>query len=276
MKSIMLKESKIRMRSWKIVGMIVSYILLLGLAVVIMLNGTIYDNYGYVDFSDSFRNVYMVITIVQVLMISFIVPILTSGSISMEREKQTLDILLSTNLRPISIVTGKLMTSISQVLLLIVASLPVFSFVFLFGGLNVLSILQMVLFYIVISFFFGALGVFFSVIFKKTITSIVLTYLVMIVLTVGTLIITLIYISSTRQYDFYENHTLWLMYLNPGVTFWAILLEQFGGLREVSNLIGGNNNYWMISTSLFAGFSVILIWVSAYILNPIKKKLKRR
>lgn len=107
MKSIILKEAKIRMRTWKTVGMITAYILLLGLTVVLMLFfNQIYDRGGLINFSNNFNQVFIAITVVQVLMISFIVPIITAGSISLEREKQTLDILLSTNLRPISIIMG--------------------------------------------------------------------------------------------------------------------------------------------------------------------------
>ncbi|QUI23116.1 hypothetical protein HZI73_12825 [Vallitalea pronyensis] len=276
MKSIILKEAKIRMRTWKTVGMITAYIILLGLTVVLMLYNQVYNRNGLINFSNNFTEVFIAITIVQVLMISFIVPIITAGSISLEREKQTLDILLSTHLRPMSIIMGKLMTSISQVLLLIVASLPIFSFVFLFGGINLISILYLVLFYVVISIFFGALGVFFSVIFKKTLTSIVMTYLVMIVLTVGTLIGTALYIDMTRAHHYYEHVTFWPLYFNPGLTFWAILMKQFGDIQRFTFMIGRNENFWLISTGIFVVLSIILIGLSAYFLNPIRKKWRKR
>jgi ABC-type transport system involved in multi-copper enzyme maturation permease subunit len=268
-----MKESKIRMRSWKTVGMIMAYVTLLALGVIIMLNSFLYNN-NY-ELGESYRSVYITLTVIQVLMISFIVPILTSGAISLEREKQTLDILLSTNLRPISIVMGKLTTSISMVLLLIIASLPVFSFVLLFGGLDLLSILNMVLFYIVISFFFGSIGIFFSTLFKKTITSIVLTYLVMIFLTIGTFVITFIYIETKQKYMLYDNNTFWLLYINPGLTFWSILIKQFGDIQNIYDIIGNNKYFWIISTSLFSIFSACLIFASAYILNPIRKVTKK-
>ncbi|GKX30122.1 hypothetical protein SH1V18_26020 [Vallitalea longa] len=274
MKSIILKESKIRMRSWKTVAMIVTYVSLLAFGVIVMLSGSIYDVYNS-DLSGNYMNIYMTITIIQVLMISFIVPIIASGSISLEREKQTLDILLSTNLRPISIVMGKLMTTISVVLLLIVASLPVFSFVLLFGGLNISSIFNMLLFYIIISLFFGSLGVFFSCLFKKTITSIVLTFLVMLFLTIGTIILPLIYTELTGNYSIIEDNIFILFYINPAITFWVVLLNQFDMLNELAHFLGGSkftNNFVLISSSLFLIMSGILIFASAHILNPIKKK----
>ncbi len=276
MKSIILKEAKIRMRTWKTVGMITAYILLLGLTVVLMLFNQIYDRGGLINFSNNFNQVFIAITVVQVLMISFIVPIITAGSISLEREKQTLDILLSTNLRPISIIMGKLVTSISQVLLLIVASLPIFSFVFLFGGISLAALLHLLFFYVVISIFFGAVGVFFSVVFKKTLTSIVMTYLVMIVLTVGTFIGSALYINMTRAYDYYENVTHWPLYFNPGLTFWAVLMKQFGDMNSFTTMIGNNEQYWQISMAIFILLSIILIGGAAYFLNPIRKKWRMK
>ncbi len=275
MKSIILKEAKIRMRTWKTVGMITAYIMLLGLTVVLMLYTQVYDRGRLINFSDNFNEVFIAITVVQVLMISFIVPIITAGSISLEREKQTLDILLSTNLRPISIIMGKLMTSISQVLLLIVASLPIFSFVFLFGGISFAALFHLLLFYVVISIFFGAIGVFFSVIFKKTLTSIAMTYLVMIVLTLGTLIGYALYINMARAHAYYENVTFWPLYFNPGLTFWAVLMKQFGDINSFAHVIGNNEHYWLISTGIFILLSIILIGVATFFLNPIRKKWRK-
>ncbi|GMQ60074.1 hypothetical protein AN1V17_44740 [Vallitalea sediminicola] len=277
MKSIILKEAKIKMRSWKSVAMIVSYVTFLAFGVIVMLSSTLYSVYNN-DLGENYKNIYMTITIIQVLMISFIVPIIASGAISLEREKQTLDILLSTNMRPISIIMGKLMTTVSVVLLLIVTSLPIFSFVFLFGGLNISSILSMLVFYIIISFFFGSIGVFFSTLFKKTITSIVLTFLVMMFLTIGTIIIPIIFMYITRDYSYFQDNTFCLYYINPGITFWAVLLQQFGGVNILSNQLDGivlNDNIAIISCSLFIVLSVALNFASAYILNPIKKKKKK-
>ena len=108
MKSIIQKEAKIRMRTWRSVGMVTIYLMLLGLTVVLMLYSSIYDRGNLVDMGKQSKMIFITLTVVQVLMISFIVPIITSGAISQEREKQTLDILLSTSLRPIEIIIGKL------------------------------------------------------------------------------------------------------------------------------------------------------------------------
>ncbi len=67
-----------------------------------------------------------------------------AGSIAGERERQTLDMLLATKMKPWSIVLGKLESSLSSVLMLAVSSLPVLSIVFIFGGVGILELVGFV------------------------------------------------------------------------------------------------------------------------------------
>lgn len=278
MRSIIQKEGKIRMRTWKSVAMVTGYIGLLGLTMVLMLYAQVYSHDGLVNLGEQSKWVFLVLTVVQVLMISFIVPILTSGSISQEREKQTLDILLSTSLRPVQIIIGKLVTSISQVLLLLVASLPIFSFLYLFGKVPVGLMFNLILFYIIISVFFGCIGVFFSTLFKKTLPAIVMTYLVMIVLTGGTIFGVGMYMSITNSYSSIVNGGTvpWILYFNPGLAFWAVLSESFGDLGFVREFIGDVTTFKYISSSIFIVLSALLVMASSKVLNPLKKRHKTK
>jgi ABC-type transport system involved in multi-copper enzyme maturation permease subunit len=69
-----------------------------------------------------------------VLLLAFITPALTAGAISGERERRTLELLLVTRASPLGLVAGKLLGSLLYVLYLLVASLPAFALVYLFGG----------------------------------------------------------------------------------------------------------------------------------------------
>ena len=75
---------------------------------------------GVVDYS-SMLNLYYVMAFIEFVMVALIVPAISSGAISGEREKQTLDILLTTRMTPLKIVTGKLMSSIITIMLLIIS-----------------------------------------------------------------------------------------------------------------------------------------------------------
>ena len=74
-----------------------------------------------------------------------VIPSNTSGSISGEKERKTLDILLSSKMSPYAIVIGKLMASLNMVMMLAVSSLPVLSIVFLFGGISIVDLIVMLL-----------------------------------------------------------------------------------------------------------------------------------
>ena len=74
-------------------------------------------------------NCYILMTYLLFILVVLSVPAVAGGSISLEREKKTLDVLLTTNLNPWRIITGKLEASLGVVLILTVSALPVLSLV---------------------------------------------------------------------------------------------------------------------------------------------------
>ena len=133
--------------------------------------------------------IFAMLSVIQLLLVSFIAPALTAGAISLEREKQTLDLLIATPLRPGAIVVGKLLSALAFVVLMILAGIPVSALVLMYGGVNVDDILrqQAVLFASAIGL--GVIGLFISALLKRTQAAIVLTYCVLLVLTIGTLLV---------------------------------------------------------------------------------------
>lgn len=72
----------------------------------------------------SFLDLYVFVAVLEFVMLIFIMPAVTAGSISGERERQTLDLMLTTDMTPAEIVLGKLMSSLSTMFLLIISSFP--------------------------------------------------------------------------------------------------------------------------------------------------------
>ena len=70
----------------------------------------------------------------QTLMIAILAPASTAGTISGERERQTLDLLAVTPISSVAIVVGKLLSALTWVFVLITASIPVAALVFVYGG----------------------------------------------------------------------------------------------------------------------------------------------
>ena len=67
----------------------------------------------------SFMDLYEFVTSMEFLLLMFIVPAVTASSISGERERQTLDLMLTTRMSAGQIVGGKLLSALSTLLLLI-------------------------------------------------------------------------------------------------------------------------------------------------------------
>jgi ABC-type transport system involved in multi-copper enzyme maturation permease subunit len=122
----------------------------------------------------------------QVLLVVFLAPAATSGAISLEREKQTLDLLTATPISTLGIVLGKLAAALAFVVILIVASIPLTALVFLFGGVAPEDVLRGYVVLFVTAIGFGSVGLFLSSLTRRTQTATVLTYLAVLVLTVGT------------------------------------------------------------------------------------------
>jgi ABC-type transport system involved in multi-copper enzyme maturation permease subunit len=133
--------------------------------------------------------IFAMLSVIQLLLVSFIAPALTAGAISLEREKQTLDLLIATPLRPGAIVVGKLLSALAFVVLMILAGIPVSALVLMYGGVTIDDILrqQVVLFASAIGL--GVIGLFISALLKRTQAAIVLTYCVLLALTIGTLLV---------------------------------------------------------------------------------------
>lgn len=274
---VMKKELKVRMRNWKAAGMIAAYVGVLILVVVFILLNTVMDPY-YSSFSgESFMAIYNTLAIIQFMLITFIVPALTAGSISGERERQTLDLLLCTKLSTKSIILGKLFTSINQILLLIVASLPVFSIIFLFGGISIIELIQLLVFYIVLTITIGSIGIFFSTHLKRTTPATVLTYAFTAFLILGTIFFAVFYVRIYLK-TWSSQETFPLMYLNPLAGFGSLLASQFG-MENAFNIPGvyvaATNSkipFWIVNSIINLIMAGIFLFLSALKLNPTKKK----
>lgn len=111
-------------------------------------------------------------------MISLIVPILTSGSISGEREKQTLDIMLTTPVSPFSIAVGKLGSAMMIVMMYMITSVPIIAIAFVLGGMNWWALLGLFAMLLYIGIYVGSVGIFCSSVVKKSVSATVLTIVI--------------------------------------------------------------------------------------------------
>ena len=80
------------------------------------------------------RGIFADLLMLQTLMVAVLAPAATAGTISSEREHQTLELLAVTPISSFAIVVGKLLSALAWVFVLVLASIPVTALVFVFGG----------------------------------------------------------------------------------------------------------------------------------------------
>src|SRR5207302_6929891 len=134
---IVAKEYRTRTRTWRSPFAITLYIVLLGGLGWAVFAAMTSNTAGFGSQGTNYGQfLFLFLVIFQVVLLAFITPALTSGAISGERERQTLDLLFVTPIAPFSIIWGKLLASMSFVVFLLILSIPIFSLVFLFGGVD--------------------------------------------------------------------------------------------------------------------------------------------
>lgn len=173
---VLVKELKLRFRSFKSFSGLMFYLAVICIFIAgFLLLTTEFTGKGFFRPEISFM-MFAVLTILQMALVLFITPSLTAGAISSEREKQTLNILLTTTQSSTQIVIGKLLSSVAFLVLMLIAGLPLYSLVFLFGGVSPSQLVAIFLFYLVTVIAIGSIGVMFSTITKKTIVAMIATY----------------------------------------------------------------------------------------------------
>jgi len=190
---VLLKEMRSRMRGGRAFGTLFLYVCFLcGVLyiTVLLLRASWAVARGGVSMFSGGRILFTVLSYLQALLIIFITPALTSGSITLEKEQRTLEMLLITLLRAKDIVLGKLVASLSYVFLLLLSSLPLASLCFLFGSISLGEILRGYLLLALFTLFFGSFGLFWSTVFNRTLVSTVFAYATVLFFVLGIYLVT--------------------------------------------------------------------------------------
>ena len=85
---------------------------------------------------------FMVVSLAQLFLMSFIAPVFTAGAITQEKDANTFHILLTTPLSNAQIVLGSLFSRLFFVWVLLLAGLPIFCITMLFGGVTTREVFE--------------------------------------------------------------------------------------------------------------------------------------
>ena len=160
------------------------------------------------------RAIFQWLLFFMLLLVCFIVPGLTAGAISGERERQTMIALQLTLLRPRSIVAGRLLASLAFVVLLIVASLPLVTVPFLVGGVSLPEVLKGLTMVLATAVTLACLTLACSALLRRTQAATVVAYGITLGLVLGTL---LVYGAQQipRRTNGGPRPAPWILALNP-------------------------------------------------------------
>lgn len=222
---------------------------------------------------------YIIMAIVQAIFLIFLVPSLTSSSISSEREKQTLDILLSTKLSPLQIIVGKLFSSSLRVVMLILCTLPLYAIASLLGGLNIAYVVELTIFFIINTIFVGALGVLISTYFKTSKVSTTVSYFAVLFIYIGIFGIALLIFALQMDYGMggtgvQQPSISPIIYLSPLTGFIVLLTNQLNvsDFYYIVSDIGLSSYSEYITIGVQLVLSVVFVYLASIKLNPLKDK----
>ena len=253
---------------------------------------------------------YVVVLTIEVVLLCLFVPSAAGGSIAGERERQTLDILLSSRMSVGEIVMGKWLSCISTAVLLVFTSVPILAVTSIYGGMQLSVLYQSAAYVGFFILFIGSIGVFCSCRFKKTTYASISAYGVIIALTIGTgLLVVLLNMavggfygnyfmtSSTSQLSYAYSSVvdtasgasashpvagiIYLWLLNPAVTYVLIVFHQIGEMSLVESFLhelGAANvvvSHWLFISLIFqAIFIIVMIVLAAKYLDPQNERFK--
>ncbi|MFO0953964.1 MAG: ABC transporter permease [Isosphaeraceae bacterium] len=126
----------------------------------------------------------------QFFLVALVAPSFAAGSITGEKERKTYEMLLASPLKPTTILIGKLLSSLSFLVLLIVSSLPLMILCFLLGGILLSEIARAYLILLLAAGTFGLMSVACSSYFRRTSSALVVSYLVILPIAVACVTLT--------------------------------------------------------------------------------------
>jgi ABC-type transport system involved in multi-copper enzyme maturation permease subunit len=248
---------------------------------------------------------FMAIVFLLTLVTLILAPASTAGAISMEREKQTMDLLAVTPISSLAIVLGKLLSALSWILLLLLASIPVVALVFTFGGVSPDDVVRAYVVLLATAFAFGAMGVFVSALVRRTQAATVINLVAVIFLTAGTAFIFIFWTAMAGNSGFLPDQQVrlenpvqaltrrppeGLMWLDPFVAQLDVMCGTETGFGGTCQVIAGVTNqnaafqgdvqgefgvkrdsYWPRSVAAMVIVALILIVLSVQLVSPTRR-----
>jgi ABC-type transport system involved in multi-copper enzyme maturation permease subunit len=261
--------------------------------------------------ADIGRGMFLAIITLLTIVTLILAPASTAGAISLEREKQTLDLLVTTPISSLAIVLGKLLSALTWIFLLLLASIPIVSLVFTFGGVAPEDVVRAYLVLFVTALCYGSMGLFISALVKRTQAATIINLVLVIALTAGTTFIFIFWVimagnsgvfpdqPQQRGEGFFESLAKRppeaLEWWNPFVAQVDVMCGTETGFGATCQIVAGvtgnqqglfegdgnfgpgRDSYWPRSLAAMAVTALILIIASVQLVSPTRRwRIRRR
>ncbi len=213
---------------------------------------------------------------IELFLVCFIAPAFTSGAISGEKEQRTFHILRTTLLPAWRIVFGKLLSAMAYVVLLLVVAVPLQSLAFLMGGVTLAEVLLSVELLLVTAVAYAVIGLYFSSVTQRTLGASVVTYVIVLLITIALPLAALALLSFIGALMFAASNPLLealilygfglLACTNPiatAVLTEVVLLQNNSAFYFTQSLSNGTSlplvSPWVIYTILYLIISLVMV-----------------
>jgi ABC-type transport system involved in multi-copper enzyme maturation permease subunit len=182
---VLIRELLVNLRSNRAFTLQFLYVSFLGIVVYFA-----WPSEGKLVSADLAQRLFNMFFLGQFFLVALVAPSFAAGSITGEKERKTYEMLLASPLRPTSILVGKLLSSLTYLVILILSSLPLVIICFLLGGILLSEIARAYLILILAAGTFGLLSLACSSYFSRTSSALVVSYLVILPLAVICVVLT--------------------------------------------------------------------------------------
>lgn len=263
---------------------------------MVLLSGM--SSYGqFQSYYTSIISIFPILALCELGVISLVMPVLTATSISGERERQTLEIMLTTPVRPVSIVVGKIASATATTVMYVIASMPFLAIAFMVGGLGWSALFKFIGAVLFVDIYVGSFGVYFSGKKRTSVSATIATIAMIAAIIILTVVAAAVLTNYTYTYNSYtDTYTSYnyaviniqdtVLLFNPACWILEMFVKLFYN-ESVFDVLSfpDKTAYGQFVTSHFIGLSiaanlvvvVLLVWLaSRKVVTGGKRRKKRR
>lgn len=233
---ILWDELRRRLRGGRHFMLLTGYLAVL---IAVMCGAAAMENYDSLDvkeWAEFGRKLWLIMLNIQLISVLLISPGLTAGAIISEHDRGTQDLLYQTPMRTPQLVLGKYLSSLAQMLYVLLAGLPVVSIVFIFGGVSPLEVISGYLLVLIAAGLYASLGLLASTMAKRSMDAHARGYLFMLLVLFSAPVFILLSALGGGMHSRGWAETLLFFgsFTNP-----FFVEFQFFGMGETENIVGG-------------------------------------